>query len=202
MSVQIAADMQSMFTWSVWSLTLCYSKKFVWKCSIVSTVNILIDCKWSTVLLPTQTKQAILKPHTCESIQYLAQGHVWLLSQGKAPVPGLSTEKCNLLYVTLPASSSVVNTACLVYGNVGHLFVVLLGVRPQVEVYDCGVDVTCLSLSLLHQLVKLLFDQLHRPNRTTSDLNLSPVPWTQQLAWNKWEANAQHTELLTYHTIF
>lgn len=80
------------------------------------------------------------------------------LSQGKVPV---HTEKCSLLYVMLPASSSVVNTACVVYGNVGHLFVVLLGIRPQVKVDDCGVDAAGLCVSLLQQLAKTVFDQLH-----------------------------------------
>lgn len=41
------------------------------------------------------------------------------------------------LYIMLPGSLSVVNTACVVYGNMGHLFVVLFGIRPQVEVNDC-----------------------------------------------------------------
>lgn len=76
----------------------------------------------------------------------------------------MHTEKCSLLYVMLPATLSVVNTACVVYGNVGHLFVVFLGIRPQVEVNDCRVDVARLSVSLLHQLAKAIFDQLHRPN--------------------------------------
>lgn len=63
-----------------------------------------------------------------------------------------------------PASLSVVNTACVVYGNVSHLFVVLFGVRPQVEVDDYRVDVAGMSDSFLHQLTKTVFDQLHTPN--------------------------------------
>lgn len=59
-----------------------------------------------------------------------------LLSQGDALVPRLHTMECRLLYTALPACLSVVNTACVVYGNVGHLFVVLFGIRPQVEVDD------------------------------------------------------------------
>lgn len=47
-------------------------------------------------------------------------------------------------------SLSIVNTACVVYGNVGHLFVVLFGVGPQVEVDDDGVDVAGLPASLLY----------------------------------------------------
>lgn len=86
------------------------------------------------------------------------------------------------LYIMLPGSLSVVNTACVMYGNVGHLLVVLFGIRPQVEVNDCWVDAACLRVSLLHQLAKTVFDQLHRPNRTTSDLDLSPVSRTEQLA--------------------
>lgn len=86
------------------------------------------------------------------------------------------------LYILLPARLSVVNTACVVYGNVGHLFVVLFGIRPQVEVNDCWVDAACLRVSLLHHLAKAVFDQLHTPNRTTSDLDLSPVSRTEQLA--------------------
>lgn len=68
------------------------------------------------------------------------------------------------LYIMLPGSLSVVKTACVVYGNVGHLFVVLFGIRPQVEINDCRVDAACLLVSLLHQLAKTVFDQLHRPN--------------------------------------
>lgn len=98
------------------------------------------------------------------------------LSQGKAPAPSLHIDKYSLLYVRLPASLSVVNTARVVYGNVGHLFVVLLGIKPQVEINDCRVDITGLSISLLYQLAKMVFDQLHRPNGTATDLNLSPVP--------------------------
>lgn len=82
----------------------------------------------------------------------------------------------------MPASLSVVNTAGVVYGNVGHLFVMLLGIRPQVEVNNCRVDAACLRVSLLHQLAKTFFDQLHRPNRTASDLDLFPVSRSEQLA--------------------
>ena len=78
--------------------------------------------------------------------------------------PRLQTETCSLLYVKLPAGPSVVNTACVVYGNVGHVFVVLFGVRPQVEVDDGRVDVAGLSISFLHEFAEAVFDQLHRPN--------------------------------------
>jgi len=76
---------------------------------------------------------------------------------------------------------SVVNAACAVDGNVGHLLVVFLGIRPQVEVNDGGVDVAGLPVPLLHQLVELLLDQLHRPDGTSSDLHLPPGPGAQQL---------------------
>lgn len=59
------------------------------------------------------------------------------LSQRKVLGARAATDTCSLLHVMLPASLSVVNTACVVYGNVGHLFVVLFGIRPQVEVNDC-----------------------------------------------------------------
>lgn len=59
---------------------------------------------------------------------------------------------------------SVVNSACVVYQNVGHLFVVLLGVRPQVEVDDGRVDVAGLSVSFLDDFPEAVFDQLHRPD--------------------------------------
>lgn len=107
----------------------------------------------------------------------------WLaLSQEKAPMPS------TVLYAMAPPGSSIVNTTCVVYWNVGHLFVVLLGIRPQVEVDDCGVDAAGLSVPLVHQLAKTIFYQLHGPNRTASDLDLSPVSWTQHLPWLKnWE---------------
>lgn len=144
-----------MFTCSMWSLSLHYSEKLV-RHFTTWTVNILTACEWPTMLACTQTTKlhSSLTPvsitesekptvHIFGTETYLA------LSQGKVPVPGLHTEKCSLLYVMLPASSSVVNTACVVYGNVGHLFVVLLGVRPQVKVDDCGVDAAGLCVSLL-----------------------------------------------------
>lgn len=96
--------------------------------------------------------------------------------------------QCQSCTCILPDSLSVVNTACVVYGNVGHLFVVLLGIRPQVEVNDCRVDAARLLVSLLHQLAKMVFDQLHTPNRTTSDLNLFPVSRSEQLACQTPEA--------------
>lgn len=152
------------------------SKHFNWLRMDNSAATHIDQQAWH--LFPLQLKRS--------SFVHISGTETWLaLSQGKAPMPRLHTEKCCLLYVMLPASSSVVNTACVVYGNVGHLFVVLLGIRPQVEVDDCRVDGAGLSVSLLHQLAKVVFDQLHWPNRTTSDLNLSPVSWTQQLAWEK-----------------
>lgn len=62
------------------------------------------------------------------------------------------------------------------YGDVGHLFVVLLGIRPQVEVDDGRGDAAALRVSLLHQLAKTVSDQLHGPDGATSDLYLPPVP--------------------------
>ena len=81
-----------------------------------------------------------------------------------------------------PAGRSVVNTACVVYGDVGHLFVVLLGVRPQVEVDDSRGDAAALPVSLPHQLAKSVPDQLHGPDGATSDLHLPRVPRAEQLA--------------------
>lgn len=69
-----------------------------------------------------------------------------------------------LLYMMLPVGSSVVNRACMVYGNVGHFFVVLLSIRPQIEVYDHRVDIAGMPIFLLHQLAKIISDQLHTPN--------------------------------------
>lgn len=144
-------------------------------------------CEWPTMLLSTKTNKlhSSLTPVTITEREASSQGKVL----GAKP----TTEMCSLLHVMLPASLSVVNTACVVYGNVGHLFVVLFGIRPQVEVNDCRVDAACLCISLQQQLAQMLFNQLHRPNGTTSDLNLSPVPWTKQLAWEKWEANTLNT---------
>lgn len=102
------------------------------------------------------------------------------------------------LTVMLPASLSVVNRACVVYGNVGHLFVVLFGIRPKVEVNDCWVDAAGLCISFLHQLAKALFDQFHRPNGTTSDLDLSPVSWTEQLTWEKHEMDTKRKVILVH----
>lgn len=150
----------------------CCSEKFVGKLSISSTVNMLMDCKWTKVLPPTHRQTSYIKASHLFPLE-LERGpfvHIFgtrtclALSQEKAPVPSLHTEKCSLLYVMLPAGLSIVNTACVVYGNVGHLFVVLLGVRPQVEVDDCRVDVAGLSVSLPHQLAKSVFDQFHRPD--------------------------------------
>lgn len=86
------------------------------------------------------------------------------LIPGRGTGPRLHTEKCSLLYEMLPAGTSVVNTACVVYGYVSHLFVVLLGVRPQVEVDDCRGDAAGFPVSLLHQLAKAFFDELDGPN--------------------------------------
>lgn len=102
-----------------------------------------------------------------------------------------------VLYITLPASLSVVNTAGVVYGNVGHLFVILLGIRPQVEINDCRVDAACLPVSLLHQLAKTLLDQLHRPNRTASDLDLFPVSRSEQLACQTSDMKTWNVKLFT-----
>lgn len=121
-------------------------------------------CINTSQLFPLQPKRSLF---VCTV--YLAQRCAWLQPSER------QTEKCSLLYVRLPASSSIVNTACVVYGNVGHLFVVLLGVRPQVKVDDNRVHTAGLSISLLHQLVETVFDQLHAPNGTTSDLYFSPV---------------------------
>lgn len=75
----------------------------------------------------------------------------------------------------LPVCLSVVNTACVVNGDMGHLFVVLLSERPKVEVNDSRVDVADLSISLLYQLVKTFLNQLHGPNGTSSDLDFSLI---------------------------
>lgn len=148
---------------------------------------------WPTYLRPEMNssahseRHAALTLHSCFHCSqrevclyvYLAQRCAWLQPSE------WQTEKCSLLYVRLPASSSIVNTACVVYGNVGHLFVVLLGVRPQVKVDDNRVHTAGLSISLLHQLVETVFDQLHAPNGTTSDLYFSPVSWRQKLTWKQ-----------------
>ena len=91
---------------------------------------------------------------------------------------------CN---ATLSACSLVVNAPCVVYGDVGHLFVVLLGIRPQVKVDNCSVDVARLSVSLLHQLAEACFDQFYWTNGTAADLHLSSVPRRQQLTWERRE---------------
>lgn len=76
---------------------------------------------------------------------------------------------------------SVVDAACVVNRNVGHLFVMLLCIWPQVEVNEGRVDVAHLSFPLSHQLHQFLLNQLYRVNGTTTDLHFSSIARVQQL---------------------
>ena len=191
--VKLAADVFS--TYRIWPLVLHCHKKHCLK-------MFQINCKHFNRLGMANSPATHIHP-TSESkawhlfpLQRVGSQFVHIsgmeigLIPGRGTGPRLHTEKCSLLYEMLPASTSVVNTASVVYGYVSHLFVVLLGVRPQVEVDDCRGDAAGFPVSLLHQLAKTLFDELDGPDRTTSNLDLSPVPWTQQLAWEKLETNA------------
>lgn len=99
------------------------------------------------------------------------------LDSAQETAPVLKSEVWSALCTV---AASVVNAACEVYGDVGHLFMVLLRERPQVEVNYSRVDIAGPSILLLHHLTKTFLNQLHGPNGTASDLHFSPVPRRQQ----------------------
>ena len=75
----------------------------------------------------------------------------------------------------------VVDAACVVDGDMGHLLMMILCIRPQEKVNEGRVDVAHLSITLRHQTQQVLPNLLHSVNGTPTDLHLSSVTRAQQL---------------------